>query len=150
MLKNGTQAPAFSLPNTNGETVSLEALVSDGPLILYFYPADFTPGCTKEACAIRDIYDDILATGLKVVGISPQKGDSHQRFTEQYELPFDLLCDPDKTVTKAYDLDGPLGFGVRRGTYLIDENGVIVDGVLADINISKHVQFIENAMAANN
>ena len=149
MLKNGTPAPSFSLPNTNGDIVSLDTLLSDGPFILYFYPADFTPGCTKEACAIRDIYDDILATGLKVVGISPQKGDSHQRFTEQYELPFDLLCDTDKAVTKAYDLDGPLGFGVRRGTYLINLDGVIVDGVLADINISKHVQFIEKAMAAD-
>ncbi|MFK8053729.1 MAG: peroxiredoxin [Woeseiaceae bacterium] len=148
MLKNGATAPDFALENTHGASITLDALVADGPLILYFYPADFTPGCTKEACAIRDIYDDILATGLKVVGISPQAGDSHQRFTERYELPFDLLCDPNKVVTKQYDLDGPLGIGLRRGTYLIDRDKNIVDGVLADINISKHVRFIEKAMAA--
>lgn len=149
MLKNGTKAPDFSLKNSEGTTLTLDELIVDGPLILYFYPADFTPGCTKEACAIRDIYDDVLATGLKVVGISPQAGDSHQRFAERYELPFELLCDPDKSVTKAYDLNGPLGIGLRRGTYLIDSQKTIVDGVLADININKHVSFIEKAMAAN-
>lgn len=148
MLKNGSQAPDFKLKNADGETLSLDDLLKNGSLILYFYPADFTPGCTKEACAIRDIYDDILETGLTVVGISPQAGDSHARFAERYELPFELLCDEDKAVTKAYDLDGPLGIGVRRGTYLINTDKTIVDGVLADINISKHLRFIENAMAA--
>ena len=147
MLKTGTTAPDFELAGTGGQHYTLSNLVSDGPLILYFYPADFTPGCTKEACAIRDIHDDIQATGLKVVGVSPQDGGSHERFAERYELPFLLLSDPDKLVTKAYGLDGPLGIGSRRGTFLIDENQVIQDAVLADIRIDKHVAFIEKAMA---
>ena len=147
MLKNGTQAPAFTLPDADGTEVSLADLIAEGPLVLYFYPADFTPGCTKEACAIRDMHGDLLASGLRIVGVSPQDGDSHRRFAEQHELPFPLLSDEGKRVIKDYDLDGPLGFGVRRGTYLIDSGGVIVDGVLADISIGRHIQFIERAMA---
>ncbi len=147
MLKNGTQAPAFTLPDADGTEVSLADLIAEGPLVLYFYPADFTPGCTKEACAIRDMHGDLLASGLRIVGVSPQDGESHRRFAEQHELPFPLLSDVGKRVIKDYDLDGPLGFGVRRGTYLIDSGGVIVDGVLADISIGRHIQFIERAMA---
>ncbi len=147
MLKPGSTAPDFALEDAHGNTVTLDELLKQGPLILYFYPADFTPGCTKEACAIRDIHDDILATGLQVVGVSPQEGGSHQRFAEKYELPFPLLCDADKTVARAYDLDGPLGFGIRRGTYLVNPDKTIADAVLADIAIGKHLKFIENAMA---
>ena len=148
MLKPGTQAPSFTLSDADGEPVTLEDLIAEGPLVLYFYPADFTPGCTKEACAIRDIHDDLIASGLRIVGVSPQDGDSHQRFAARHTLPFPLLSDPDKTAVRAYDVDGPLGFGVRRGTYLIDGDGVIVDAVMADIAIARHLEFIERAMAA--
>lgn len=148
MLKPGTKAPAFTLPDADGEPVSLKDLIAEGPLVLYFYPADFTPGCTKEACAIRDIHDDLVASGLRIVGVSPQDGDSHQRFAARHTLPFPLLSDPDKTAVRAYDVDGPLGFGVRRGTYLIDGDGMIVDAVMADIAIARHLEFIERAMAA--
>ena len=148
MLKNGSRAPDFTLPDAEGSDVSLSELLAEGPLVLYFYPADFTPGCTKEACAIRDMHDELVASGLRIVGVSPQDGESHQRFAERHALPFPLLSDPDKRVVRDYDLDGPLGFGVRRGTYLIGTDGVIVDGVLADIAIGRHVEFIERAMAA--
>ncbi len=147
MLKNGTQAPAFTLPDADGTDVSLGDLVAEGPLVLYFYPADFTPGCTKEACAIRDMHGDLLASGLRIVGVSPQDGDSHRHFAEQHELPFPLLSDVGKRVIKDYDVDGPLGFGVRRGTYLIDGSGTIVDGVLADLSIGRHIESIERAIA---
>ncbi|MEL7310699.1 MAG: peroxiredoxin [Pseudomonadota bacterium] len=147
MLTPGTPAPDFKLPGPESQTFSLSELIQEGPVILYFYPADFTPGCTKEACAIRDIHDDIQATGLRVVGISAQDEASHKRFAERYELPFLLLSDPEKKVTKAYDLDGPLGIGSRRGTFLIDEEQTIQDAVLADIRIDKHIAFIQKAMA---
>ncbi|MEL7372878.1 MAG: peroxiredoxin, partial [Pseudomonadota bacterium] len=147
MLKPGTQAPSFSLPDADGEPVTLEDLIAEGPLVLYFYPADFTPGCTKEACAIRDIHDDLIASGLRIVGVSPQDGDSHQRFAARHTLPFPLLSDPDKTAVRAYDVDGPLGFGVRRGTYLIDGDGVIVDAVMADIAIARSMNSRWRAMA---
>ena len=146
MLEAGSKAPAFELPNDRGTATSLAALLAEGPLILYFYPADFTPGCTREACSIRDLHDDLLGAGLRVVGISPQDSDSHARFRDEYELPFDLLSDIDKAVIKAYGVDGPLGIGVRRATFLINEDGVIEDAVLADILIGRHEEFIRQAM----
>lgn len=147
MLKPGSNAPDFVLDDSEGNEVSLSRLLSNGPLILYFYPADFTPGCTKEACTIRDIHDDITAVGLQVVGVSPQDAQSHRQFKEQHGLPFVLLCDPDKQVVRDYDVDGPLGFGVRRVTYLIGRDKKIVDAVQADIRIDKHNDFIDKAIS---
>lgn len=145
MLTPGTKAPDFALPDDRNETVSLAGLLKSGPLILYFYPADFTPGCTREACGIRDSHAALSAAGLQVVGVSPQNPASHRRFREQHELPFRLLADPDKTVIRQYDAAGPLGLGVRRVTYLIAPDGVIRDAVRADIRIGRHRAFIENA-----
>lgn len=147
MLNIGDQAPDFTLTDADGRQRTLAQLLQGGPLILYFYPADFTPGCTREACSIRDLHDAISSAGLTVAGISPQDTDSHRRFREQYELPFTLLSDPDKAVIKRYDVDGPLGIGVRRASYLIDEDGRIRDAVLADIRIGRHTAFIEKAVA---
>jgi len=146
MLKAGAKAPEFVLQNDKGTDTSLTDLLQDGPTILYFYPADFTPGCTKEACAIRDIYQDIVSVGLQIAGISPQDIDSHVRFRDQHELPFLLLSDPDKIAIKMYDVDGPFGVGVRRATYLISQDRLIQDAVLADINIGRHKAFIEKAI----
>lgn len=146
MLSPGSAAPEFELPDETGETVSLSSMLATGPLILYFYPADFTPGCTKEACSIRDIHDDLLGVGLQVIGVSPQDGESHVRFQTQYKLPFKLLSDVDKVAVKAYDVDGPFGVGVRRVTYLIGEDGNIEDAVQADVLVGKHTDFIENAI----
>ena len=146
MLKAGDSAPTFELGNDRGTTTSLDDLLSKGPLILYFYPADFTPGCTREACSIRDIHGDIQSVGLQVAGISPQDAESHTRFRETHDLPFELLCDPDKAVARAYDVDGPFGVGVRRATFLIDKQGTIVDSVLADVMIGKHADFIRKAI----
>lgn len=146
MKKPGTNAPRFVLDDADGNAVSLRDLLDDGPLILYFYPADFTPGCTREACEIRDIHQDITAAGLQVVGVSPQDGSTHRRFQDKHALPFPLLCDPQKQAIKAYGVDGPLGIGTRRATFLIDEEGVIVDAVLADIRIERHREFIEKAI----
>ena len=146
MLAAGHQAPDFVLQDNNGKDVSLANLLHDGPLILYFYPADFTPGCTKEACTIRDIHNDIQSVGLQVAGISPQDVESHERFRKQHDLPFVLLCDPDKVAVKMYDVDGPLGFGVRRVTYLINQDRIIQDALQADLRIGKHGEFIERAI----
>jgi peroxiredoxin Q/BCP len=148
MLKPGEQAPDFRLPDHDGRLRRLSELLEGKPLILYFYPADFTPGCTKEACDLRDLHARILATGLRVVGVSPQSPDSHRRFREKYELPFILLSDEEKAAIKAFDVDGPLGIGVRRATFLIDERRRIVDAVLADLRIGQHQAFVERAVAA--
>jgi peroxiredoxin Q/BCP len=148
MLKNGTTAPEFTLQDQDGKSHTLQSLLAKGPLILYFYPADFTPGCTKEACSFRDLQQDLLRAKLRVVGVSPQDVASHKRFAEKHGLNFPLLADPHKNAVKAYDVDGPLGFGVRRGTYLIGADGKIRDSVLADIRIGAHEEFVKHAVEA--
>jgi thioredoxin-dependent peroxiredoxin len=147
MIKPGEQAPEFVLANDQGGESSLAELLRNGPLILYFYPADFTPGCTREACSIRDIHEDLAAAGLQVAGISPQDVASHARFRERFELPFTLLSDPDKVAIKLYDVDGPFGVGVRRATFLVNQDGIIEDSILADIRIDRHKDFIAKAAA---
>lgn len=147
MLKAGDKAPNFSLSDHAGHKVTLDTLLAKGPLLLYFYPADFTPGCTKEACEIRDMHEDISDVGIQVVGVSPQAGDSHEAFRKQYQLPFPLLADPDKVAVKAYGVDGPLGMGVRRATFLINPDKTIDDVVVADFRISRHSDFIREAVA---
>lgn len=146
MLKAGSKAPEFVLQDSDGNDVSLSDLLADGPLILYFYPADFTPGCTKEACSIRDLHKDIQAVGLRVAGVSPQDPESHSRFQDEHKLPFTLLCDPDKVAIKMYDVDGPFGVAVRRATFLIKQDRTISDAVLADIRIGRHEEFIRKAI----
>ena len=148
MLKPGARAPDFTLTDEDGHPQSLAGLVDAGPLILYFYPADFTPGCTREACGLRDLHSRIVASGLNVVGISPQSPESHRRFRKAHDLPFTLLSDEDKAVIRAYGVDGPLGFGVRRATFLIDPGRRISDAVRADFMIGRHPAFVERAIAA--
>jgi thioredoxin-dependent peroxiredoxin len=148
MLAIGVLAPDFALPDQDGGEQRLSRLLKDGPLILYFYPADFTPGCTAEACDIRDLHAQILSAGLRVVGISPQSPESHRRFRDQHKLPFTLLSDVDKVVTRAFGVDGPLGIGVRRVTFLLDANRKILDAVKADLRIGRHQEFIQRAIAA--
>jgi thioredoxin-dependent peroxiredoxin len=148
VLKPGALAPDFELPDHTGRTRRLSELAAEGPLILYFYPADFTPGCTQEACDFRDLHARMLAAGLRVVGISPQSSDSHRQFRERHSLPFALLSDEDKSVIKAFGVDGPLGVGVRRATFLVDANRRISDAVLADFRIGRHQAFVERAVAA--
>ena len=148
MLANDSKAPEFELADQAGRRHTLKSLLAGGPLILYFYPADFTPGCTREACSFRDLHQELLKARLRVVGVSPQDVDSHQRFAQQHGLNFTLLADPGKEAVKAYDLDGPLGFGVRRGTYLIGRDGRIKDSVLADLRIGAHEAFVRKAIEA--
>lgn len=146
MLDAGDTAPDFSLTASDGSQITLDHLLADGPLILYFYPADFTPGCTAEACEIRDRHDDIRSVNANVVGVSPQNTASHNRFRDKYDLPFPLLEDTKKTVIKAYGANGPMGMGVRRVTYLIGQDKIIVRRVLADFAIKHHVQFIDQVI----
>jgi len=146
MLKPGSKAPDFILPNEKGEEMSLSDILESGPIVLYFYPADFTPGCTKEACSIRDMHDDIVSVGLRVIGVSPQDAASHTKFKEKHNLPFTLLCDTEKVAIKMYDVDGPFGVGVRRATYLITQGAKIQDSIQADVMIGRHTDFLEKAV----
>jgi peroxiredoxin Q/BCP len=145
MLAIGSRAPEFTLPDQDDRTTSLTTLLNRGPLILYFYPADFTPGCTREACMFRDLHAQILNAGLSVAGVSPQAPERHTEFRGKYELPFPLLSDVEKFVITMYDVNGPLGLGVRRVTYLIDQARVIRSAVKADFRIIQHEDFVRKA-----
>jgi peroxiredoxin Q/BCP len=147
MLPIGGRAPEFTLPDQSDQSVSLSTLLRYGPLILYFYPADFTPGCTREACSFRDLHAELLQVGLDLAGVSPQTPESHRAFREKYKLPFTLLADVDKFVIRMYDVQGPFGFGVRRATYLIDQARYIRAAMLADFRIGEHAEFVRRAVA---
>jgi thioredoxin-dependent peroxiredoxin len=130
MRKEGTVAPNFAANDPNGETVRLKDLRGQ-KVVLYFYPKDDTPGCTKEACSFRDAFNDYKKRGIKVLGISVDSEASHKKFTAKYKLPFTLLSDPDHSIAEAYGVYGEKKFmgrtymGVKRITYLIDEKGKI-------------------------
>jgi thioredoxin-dependent peroxiredoxin len=145
MLAIGSRAPEFTLPDQDDRNVSLSTLLNRGPVVLYFYPADFTPGCTREACMLRDMHAEILSAGPSVAGISPQAPERHTEFREKYKLPFTLLADVEKLVIKMYDVNGPLGLGVRRVTYLVDQARVIRAAIKADFRISQHEDFVRKA-----
>lgn len=123
-------APDFTLPDQNGKPVALSSFRGK-KVVLYFYPKDDTPGCTKEACSLRDGHGELLTLGAVVLGVSPDKPESHTKFIEKYNLPFTLLSDPEHKVMEAYDawgeksLYGKVSIGVKRTTYVISESGVI-------------------------
>ncbi len=130
MLEVGTKAPAFSLPDQNGDMHTLAEYLGR-KVILYFYPKDNTPGCTKQACGFGELYPQFVQKGAVVIGVSKDSVKSHQNFAAKYELPFTLLSDPELTAIKAYDVwqekknYGKVTMGVVRTTYLINEAGVI-------------------------
>jgi len=131
LLEAGTKAPDFSLPDQDGNTVSLQDFKGQ-KVILYFYPKDNTPGCTKQACNFGELFPQIREKGAVVLGVSKDSVASHKKFQEKYHLPFTLLSDPELTVIQAYgvwqekNMYGKKTMGVVRSTYLIDEAGVIV------------------------
>ena len=131
MLKVGTKAPAFSLPDQNGQVHSLEEYRGK-KVILYFYPRDNTPGCTKQACGYSQLYPQFQEKGAVVIGISKDTVASHKRFEEKQGLTFTILSDPELKVIQAYDVwkekknYGKVSMCVVRTTYLIDEDGVII------------------------
>jgi thioredoxin-dependent peroxiredoxin len=146
MIKADERAPEFTLPDETGKDRSLTELLSAGSIVLYFYPADFTPGCTRQACVLRDLHAEIERANLRVVGISPQSPESHTKFKVKYQLPFVLLSDQQKTVIKMYGVNGPLGIGVRRATFLVDASRRVRDVVLADFRIGRHSDFVRKAV----
>jgi peroxiredoxin Q/BCP len=130
MAREGAAAPAFTTTDTNGNKVSLKNLRGQ-KVVLYFYPKDDTPGCTKEACSFRDEFSQFKKRGIEVFGISPDNEASHKKFTAKYKLPFTLLTDADHAIADAYGTYGEKKFmgrtymGVKRTTFLIDEKGKI-------------------------
>lgn len=144
MLLEGTIAPDFKLPNEEGKLISLEQFRGK-KVVLYFYPRDNTPGCTKEACHFRDNYDEILTRGAVVIGISADSEKSHTGFKKKYDLPFYLLSDKEKKVIKAYNswgekkMYGKIFLGILRTTFIIDENGKIIK-VFPKVKPDEHIK----------
>ena len=146
MLHKGEKAPDFELADQDGEPARLSALLEEGPLLLYFYPKDFTSVCTRQACMVRDSHERIEAAGLRVIGINSEKGEKHGRFREHHGLPFRLLVDPGREVARAYEAIGPFGLYTARVTYLIGSDGLILDSVRADLRLALHERFIGRAL----
>lgn len=130
VLKEGSKAPAFKAPDQNGNMVSLSDFKGK-KVILYFYPKDDTPGCTAQACNLKDNYKSLIDKGFQVVGVSVDSVKSHKKFQEKYDLPFPLISDEEKKIVDKYNLWGEKKFmgrtymGTTRTTFLIDEQGVI-------------------------
>ncbi len=150
ILIEGISAPVFTAKNQRGETITLDQFKGK-KVVLYFYPKDDTPGCTKEACNLRDNYNMLIDKGFEVVGVSPDNEASHQKFVEKYQLPFHLLADTDKSIMKAYgawgekNMYGKIVQGVLRTTYVIDENGVIIK-VFKKVQTDAHSEQILKAI----
>jgi thioredoxin-dependent peroxiredoxin len=146
MLKVDDTAPDFTLPDQDGKAVRLADLLAQGSVLLYFYPADFTPVCTREACAFGALEPELNRAGVTLVGVSPQDSASHARFRERYYLSFSLLADPEKQVIRAYDCAGLLGWGVSRVTYLIGNDGRILETAKAGLRVAPHLALAQNAL----
>lgn len=144
-LPVGTAAPSFTAQDTNGKTVSLSDLAGK-TVVLYFYPKDDTPGCTKQACSFRDNYSAYEGKDIVVLGVSKDDVASHQKFTEKFNLPFPLLADPDGSIIKAYGVEGSSGYA-QRVTYVIDGTGKIIH-VDANVNTSNHANDVLAAIGA--
>lgn len=134
MLKKGTKAPDFSGYDENGRQVKLKDFEGK-KLVLYFYPKDSTPGCTAEACDLRDNYERFISLGYEILGVSKDSQASHRKFIEKYSLPFHLISDPDCVILKAYEAWGPKKFmgretvGTLRTTYIINADGIIEEAI---------------------
>ena len=150
MLAAGMTAPDFTLPSSDGTNVTLSSL-RGRPVVLYFYPEDDTPGCTVQACELRDSWDDVSSTGALVFGVSPDSVASHERFRDKYELPFPLLADVDHAVADAYESWGEKTFfgkkylGVIRNTFVIGADGVITH-VFPNVKPTGHAAEVLSAL----
>jgi len=139
-------APVFTLEDADGRSFSLEQFRGKR-VVLYFYPKDDTPGCTKEACAFRDDYKDFTDNNIVIIGVSPDNAKSHKEFAEKYDLPFILLSDPGKEVLKSYNawgeknLYGKITIGLIRKTFLIDEKGKIIK-IYPRVRVERHSKAI--------
>jgi len=146
-LKVGDIIPNFKAKDANGNDFDSQNIIGKKPLIIYFYPKDNTPGCTAEACSFRDQYEDFIALGAEVIGISRDSVSSHQQFSTKYKLPFILLSDTDKKIQNLFGVDsGLFGWLPGRVTYVADKNGVIqmmFDSMLATKHIPKALQAIQ-------
>lgn len=140
-IKTGMKLPDFELPDQNGKKVRSQDLVGRKNLVIYFYPKDDTPGCTREACMFRDSYEEFTDAGAEVIGISADSVESHGNFASRHQLPFILLSDVDNQVRELFGIpSGILGLIPGRVTYVVDRQGVIRHVFSSQVNISRHLE----------
>jgi peroxiredoxin Q/BCP len=138
MLRKGDRAPDLTLPDQDGEWISLSALWEKGVLVLFFYPRDHTLGCTQEACAFRDGYEELQEAGAEVVGISSDDASSHRRFREEHRLPYPLLSDEEGKARKAYGVRSDLGLLPGRVSFVIGKDGTILSVFNSQLQFKGH------------
>jgi peroxiredoxin Q/BCP len=146
----GDKAPDFG-GDSDGKKISLADYAGKKNVVLYFYPGDFTPICTKEACGFRDIYEELKTGDTEIIGVSTDSDESHKKFTDKYHLPFPLLADTDKSIARAYgatNLVTDLLGRVVRVTYVIDKAGKIAAILKSELSANKHVDGVKDALAA--
>lgn len=151
MLSEGQAAPDFTLPAVGGKSISLAGFRGDRNVVLYFYPKDNTPGCTKEACFFRDVQGEFEQAGAVILGVSADSVKSHEKFAEKHNLPFPLLADEDKSVIDAYgvwkekSLYGKIFLGIERTTFVIDKAGII-RRIWRKVKIEGHIDEVLEAV----
>jgi peroxiredoxin Q/BCP len=144
-LEIGDKAPDFSLLDEHGKPVSLKDYLGKNIVVLYFYPKDFTSGCTTEACSFRDNYQPYREKGAVVIGVSLDSVESHKKFSEKYNLPFAILSDSGKETAKAYGVLGIGGLLAKRVTFIIDKNGTIAH-IFPKVDVTRHSEEVLQAI----
>lgn len=139
-IQKGDKCPEFKLKNQEGELVDISEKIGEKNLVIYFYPKDDSPGCTKQACSFRDAFEDFTEIGAEVIGISSDDEESHKKFAKKHNLPFTLLADSDKKVRKMFGVPtNLLGLIPGRVTYVVDKKGTIQGVFNSQMNFDKHV-----------
>ncbi|MEY2476327.1 MAG: thioredoxin-dependent peroxiredoxin [Actinomycetota bacterium] len=137
-MRPGDVAPEFDLPTQDGSRLRLSDALQDGPVVLFFYPRAMTPGCTKESCHFRDLAAEFAAAGAQRVGISVDDVGRQQKFADKHGFDFPLLSDPDRTVAKAYGVKRPGPLMNARATFVIGEDGRVVEVIKSEVNMDTH------------
>ena len=146
-VKTGDKAPDFEGPTSDGTRLGLKDFVGKKNVVLYFYPKDDTPGCTKEACSFRDNLESVRKTGAEIIGVSLDSVESHKKFTSKYKLPFPLISDKEKHIAEAYGVLRDTGTSTNRVTFIIDKAGKITK-VFPKVDVTKHTEEVVEALKA--
>ena len=150
MLKVGDKAPDFTLPDEDGRPVALASLLAAGPVLLAFYPRDFSPACTRQLTMFRERHTELAAAGVVVLGISTDEIESHRQFRKALDLPFRLLADVDQKVCHAYDVLGLFGMNTRRVTYVVGRDGRISGVAKATLRMQTHDALLRRVLSRSN
>jgi len=149
-LSVGDKAPDFDVTSSNGKRIKLSDLAGKKNVVLYFYPGDFTPVCTKETCGFRDMHEDLASKDTEIIGVSVDSDESHRKFAEEYKVPFELVSDEEKKIAKLYGATGFLRDLIgkaKRKTFVIGKDGRIAAILESELRASKHLDGVRDALA---